>query len=107
MCYIFFIQAHPSAYEEITNASLEKRNNKDELKIQSALPPIEDEILKLIIKERSPLSKMNSPYLNRLIAGKNLQFLLMYPNRESHLQISIFFNQFPICNLFFNSFVAC
>lgn len=74
---------HPTLYkrieklamdEEQTNSSVRQGKSKGQAKAIVTQPVLEDAILQFIIKERIPLSKLNSDSLNNLIKGGHLFF---------------------------------
>lgn len=64
-------RVHPELFSElIDEAKKEKKGNQDE-KLQSGYSTeLEEAVLKFIVKERLPLSKLDSCYMNNLINGE-------------------------------------
>lgn len=63
---------HPIVYDRICAESDVKRNEKVCTRDKLSDTNIDDALLNLIIKERLPLSKLNSIHLQKLIQGTHL-----------------------------------
>lgn len=71
---------HNTEYQRILDTSTEEKQDKHDLQRQNQFnqipqKSIEDAIVEFIVKERLPISKMNSTHLNKLIDGINLRFV--------------------------------